>query len=133
MNAHYSSVAERAGHRCEYCRAPEAIFNFPFEVEHVIPASKGGVDDESNRALACRSCNLFKSDHLMGPDAETNEKANLFDPRRDSWILHFRFQSDSKTIEGLTSVGRATVERLRMNSPLQLAARQAWMRLRLYP
>ena len=133
MNAHYSSVAERAGHRCEYCRAPEAIFNFPFEVEHVIPASKGGVDDESNRALACRSCNLFKSDHLTGPDAETNENAKLFDPRRDSWGAHFRFQSESKTIEGLTSVGRATVDRLRMNSPLQLAARQAWMRLRLYP
>ena len=31
MNPHYPLVAERAGHRCEYCHAPEVIFNFPFE------------------------------------------------------------------------------------------------------
>ena len=36
MNRFYSEVAERAGHRCEYCRAPEVVFNFPFEVEHII-------------------------------------------------------------------------------------------------
>ena len=27
MNPRYARVAGRAGHRCEYCRAPEAIFN----------------------------------------------------------------------------------------------------------
>jgi hypothetical protein len=32
MNPHYEVVALRAGHRCEYCHAPEAVFNFPFEV-----------------------------------------------------------------------------------------------------
>ena len=36
MNPRYSAVAERAGHRCEYCGAPEVVFNFPFEVEHII-------------------------------------------------------------------------------------------------
>ncbi len=48
MNAHYAAVAERAAHRCEYCRAPEVIFNFPFEVEHVVPPGRGGMDQESN-------------------------------------------------------------------------------------
>lgn len=33
MNPHYHAVGTRAEHRCEYCHAPEAIFNFPFEVE----------------------------------------------------------------------------------------------------
>ena len=51
MNRHYAGVAERAGHRCEYCHAPEAIFNLPFEVEHIVPTSRGGPDDESNRRL----------------------------------------------------------------------------------
>jgi len=37
MNLHYAQVALRAGHQCEYCRAPEVVFNFPFEVEHIIP------------------------------------------------------------------------------------------------
>jgi hypothetical protein len=54
MNPHYPLVARRADHRCEYCRAPEAVFNFPFEVEHVVPSSRGGADDESNLCLACR-------------------------------------------------------------------------------
>ena len=49
MNRHYAGVAERAGHRCEYCHAPEAIFNLPFEVEHIVPTSRDGPDDESNR------------------------------------------------------------------------------------
>ena len=37
MNPLYAPVAARAAHRCEYCRAPEVIFNFRFEVEHIIP------------------------------------------------------------------------------------------------
>lgn len=61
MNPQYRRVAQRAAHKCEYCGAPEAIFNFPFEVEHIIPQSQGGVDDETNLALSCRACNIHKS------------------------------------------------------------------------
>jgi len=60
MNPYYSAIAERANHRCEYCHAPELVFNFPFEVEHITPLSQQGTNDESNLALACRSCNLRK-------------------------------------------------------------------------
>jgi molybdenum cofactor biosynthesis enzyme MoaA len=28
MNPYYNLVADRANHRCEYCHAPELIFNF---------------------------------------------------------------------------------------------------------
>ena len=65
MNPCYLMVAKRAAHHCEYCGAPEAVFNFPFEVEHVVPPGCGGTDDESNLALACRSCNVYKSDSLV--------------------------------------------------------------------
>ena len=58
MNRRYVNVAARAGHRCEYCRAPEVIFNLPFEVEHVVPISRQGPDDEPNLALACRPASL---------------------------------------------------------------------------
>ena len=64
MNPFYHLVADRACHRCEYCHAPELVFNFPFEVEHIIPTSRGGANVEINLALACRSCNLRKGIRL---------------------------------------------------------------------
>ena len=57
MNPHYEVVALEAGHCCEHCHAPEAVFNFPFEVEHIIPLARDGADAVHNWALACRACN----------------------------------------------------------------------------
>ena len=48
MNPYYAVIAERANYRCEYCHAPEEAFNFPFEVEHIHPVSRGGPDDIDN-------------------------------------------------------------------------------------
>ena len=133
MNPRYPRVAQRAAHLCEYCHAPESIFNFPFEVEHIIPPNRGGSDDETNWALACRSCNLHKAHHLDGADAETGVVAKLFHPRQDRWEEHFRIDAATTSILGRTPVGRATVERLRLNRASQLAARRQWMRLGLFP
>lgn len=66
MNPYYMAIAERANHRCEYCKAPEVVFNFPFEVEHIIPLSRQGATNEVNLALACRSCNLRKGNRING-------------------------------------------------------------------
>jgi hypothetical protein len=133
MNRHYPLVAERAAHRREYCRAPEAIFDFPFEVEHILPLAQQGVDDETNLALACRACNLFKADHLTGEDALTGMAVPLFHPRTDSWEAHFEIDTETGSIQGRTPTGRATVARLQLNSPLQLEARRQWVRLGLFP
>lgn len=134
MNPHYPLVAERAGHRCEYCHAPEAVFNMPFEVEHIIPLAKDGLDEASNWALACRSCNLNKSNHTDGFDLATQQRVRLFHPRQDNWTEHFAVDEVSLfTLQGNTPIGRATVSQLRMNSRLQLAARAQWIELRLFP
>jgi hypothetical protein len=133
MNPHYPAVARRGNHRCEYCHAPEAIFNFPFEVEHVIPTSQSGADDLANLALTCRSCNLYKSNHLIGPDDATGTEVALFNPRTENWTEHFELDLDRGEIRGRGPTGRATVARLRMNDPVQIAARLLWIRLRLYP
>lgn len=133
MNPLYPLVARRAGHRCEYCRAPEAIFNLPFEVEHIDPTSRSGSDDESNRALACRSCNVFKSDRIDGFDEVTGEIVRLFHPRIDVWEEHFRVDIDSGNILGLTPAGRATIAVLQMNRPSQVSARRQWAQLALFP
>lgn len=129
MNRHYSAVAERAAQRCEYCHAQEAVFNFAFEVEHIVPQSRGGSSDESNLALACRSCNLFKSDAVAGG----GEQKPLFNPRTQQWEEHFSVVSETAEITGLTETGRATVAQLQMNRPRQVSAHKRWMQLGIFP
>lgn len=133
MNPRYGQVALRAEHRCEYCHAPEAVFNFPFEVEHITPVALGGSDELSNLALACRSCNLRKAAHRSGLDPASQAVVLLFHPRQDLWEEHFRATAPSGEIEGLTAIGRATVTRLQMNHETQLAARKQWLRLDFFP
>ena len=133
MNARYPEVADRAGHRCEYCGAPEAVFNFPFEVEHVVPVSHGGPTEPGNLALACRSCNLRKAASVGGIDPDGGTQVRLFNPRHDRWADNFRFDTDRGEIVGLSPMGRATVHRLAMNSEAQRTARRQWARLGLFP
>lgn len=133
MNPHYAAVALRAGHRCEYCHAPEVIFNFPFEVEHIIPTSREGPDEESNWALSCRSCNLHKSAQISATDPETQRTERLYHPRGDAWDAHFRVDLESGEIIGQTPIGRATIAGLQINGKAQLTARIQWMRLGIFP
>lgn len=132
MNPNYAPVARRARHICEYCRAPEAVFNLPFEVEHIKPLSRGGDDSENNLALSCRSCNLYKSDVISGFDEESRNKTRLFNPRIDAWSEHFAINDKTSEIEGLTAIGRVTVSRLRMNGKAQVSARIQWLKLGLF-
>ncbi|WP_017328419.1 HNH endonuclease [Synechococcus sp. PCC 7336] len=133
MNPNYAAVANRAEHRCEYCRAPELVFNFPFEVEHIIPIALNGSNVLSNLALACRSCNLRKGTNISAVDPQLNVSTDLFHPRQDRWLAHFQSNSNTGEILGLTPTGRATIACLKFNHFQQLAARQLWIRLGLFP
>lgn len=123
----YAVVAERARRRCEYCLAPELIFNAAFEVEHVTPRDRGGADEEWNLALACRSCNGSKYLATAAPDPQSGRSVRLFNPRFDAWDDHFSLHVTSAEIVGRSPIGRATVSRLKMNGPKQLEARRLWI------
>lgn len=132
MNPLYDSIAKIAQHRCEYCRAPELAFNFPFEVEHIIPKSRQGSDKIDNLALACRSCNLHKGSRISMIDPDTQIEIKLFNPRKDDWKTIFKITS-AHGILGLTATGRVTVAGLNMNNPPQLFARRLWIQWNLFP
>ena len=133
MNPAYPWVSERANHRCEYCRAPELIFNFPFEVEHIVPLSQGGTDAEDNLALACRSCNLRKGTRTSGVDPYSGHEVGLFNPREDHWDGHFQAVPENGALMGVSPTGTATISSLHMNSPAQMTARCLWIELGLFP
>jgi len=50
----------RDGNSCAYCGTE----NKSLEIDHIIPKSKGGVNDINNLVLSCRDCNSKKDDKL---------------------------------------------------------------------
>jgi hypothetical protein len=108
-------VALRASYRCEYCQSSALFSPDPFSIEHIIPISKGGKDEEGNIAYACQGCNNRKYTHTKGLDPVTNTLVPLFHPREELWQYHFQWSVDWFTIIGVTPSGRATTSRLKLN------------------
>jgi hypothetical protein len=114
-------VQRRAGERCEYCRLHQEHSDLKHHVEHIMAKQHGGSDGVDNLALACHRCNLHKGPNLTGIDPQTGEVAFLFHPRRDRWSDHFAFAG--LRINGISAVGRATVQVLNMNDARRLDVR----------
>lgn len=108
-----------------------ALQGAEFHIDHVIPTFKGGSDDFDNLALACVLFNLSKSDRLSFVDPETSTVVPTFNPRRDDWSEHFRFEMHH--LLGLTPTGRATIAAFNLNSPRRLLIRKAEELLGIYP
>ncbi|WP_243997837.1 HNH endonuclease [Methylobacterium sp. E-005] len=51
-----NAVIERDGLVCAYC----GDFNGPFEIDHVVPYSRGGENEPNNLCVACKPCNRSK-------------------------------------------------------------------------
>jgi 5-methylcytosine-specific restriction endonuclease McrA len=100
-------VRDRAGRRCEYCRAPEEVTGSRYLIDHIFPRSCGGTDQRENLAFACSTCNLAKSNQVTGVDPQTGQEEHLFHPRRHRWKDHFAVVPDSLELRGLTPQGRA--------------------------
>ena len=124
-------VLQRARGSCEYCRMNQAIQGATFHIEHVIPLARGGATIAENLALACPSCNLWKSDLVEAEDPSTGWRVPLYDPRRERWGDHFRV--DGASIVGTSPTGRATVARLRMNAERRLQIREVERSLGWWP
>ena len=102
-------------------------------MEHIIPASKGGSSRAPNYALSCFNCNLSKSAQVTGIDPKTELEEPLFHPRKDRWADHFRWVKNFTAIQGKTATGRATVDRLKMNSSARVIARRLWRATGIWP
>src|SRR3989304_4087779 len=86
-------VADRAQWQCEYCRSPAAFSTQPFEVDHIIPYSKGGSTTPENLALSY-GCNSYKGNRTHARDPQTGRIVPIFNPRRQRWSRHFVWSED---------------------------------------
>ncbi|MBN3925793.1 HNH endonuclease signature motif containing protein [Nostoc sp. NMS4] len=132
-------VRKRANYLCEYCHSPERISTTRFTVDHLIPKSIGGSDELNNLALACRRCNERRYNSVAGYDLETKAVVPLFNPRQQIWSEHFLWSANSRTIIGVTPIGRATCKPLDLNGDRYpeddsiQSARGFWVKPSLHP
>lgn len=53
--AQAARIRERDGHTCQQCGA------FGHEVDHIIPVSQGGTNDDANLQALCSACHMAKT------------------------------------------------------------------------
>jgi len=126
-------VASQARFRCGYCLTQEQVSGVPLTIEHLMPRAKGGNDTEENLWTACRLCNETKGILTDAPEPETGEVVPLFNPRQQSWADHFVWSENGTQIIGTTSVGRATVLALALNTEFRVRARALWVEVGWHP
>ncbi len=126
-------VKLRANNNCEYCHAIGSFSFHPFPVEHIIPISKGGSEEDSNLANACQFCNGSKSDKIEALDPLTGLPVSLFNPRTQAWSENFVWSDDFTLIIGITPIGRATVNCLKMNREEAINLRAALRDFGVHP
>ena len=112
----YKEILEEiAGGRCEYCKSLAKYATESFCIDHILPKSKGVADDLTNLAFSCIGCNSRKYNKTSAIDPVTGEEVTLFNPRTDNWNQHFVWANDSFRIIGISPIGRATIEALKLN------------------
>lgn len=126
-------VAETAKYRCGYCLTQALIVGTPMEIDHLIPESLEGSNDEDNLWLACGLCNSIKNKLVAAFDPLTGEVVSLFNPRTQIWHEHLTWSENNTKIIGLTNIGRATVFALKLNRPHLTMSRKLWTKWGVHP
>lgn len=56
-------ILKRFNFKCQYCgrNSQESVL----EIDHIVPKAKGGLNKNENLTVACRECNVGKSDVLL--------------------------------------------------------------------
>ena len=127
------AIAVEANFICGYCQTAQKIIGLPLVIDHLIPITKGGTNAPDNLWLACRRCNEFKGAKTEEIDPLSGKAVPLYNPRRQSWPVHFAWDETGTQIIGLTAVGRATIVALRLNNDEIVGARSLWVAAGWHP
>ncbi len=126
-------VVERSKGYCEYCQLPAAFSSSLFNFEHIIPLIKDGLTTLTNLAYSCGGCNAHKKDKVESPDPLTRQLSALFNPRINNWSEHFEWSDNDLYVIGITPMGRATVNRLKVNRDGNVNLRRLLILAELHP
>jgi 5-methylcytosine-specific restriction endonuclease McrA len=128
-----TNVRKAAKYRCGFCLFQESYSHTTFQIDHIIPVSKNGTNEQQNLWLVCETCNRAKSDKIEGFDSVTNLKCPLFNPRNQIWQEHFEWIDNFTQIKGKTAIGRVTVNELNLNKERIVKVRKNWVAVGWHP
>jgi 5-methylcytosine-specific restriction endonuclease McrA len=90
-------LAIGTGFRCAYCETDFFVSVdacYSVQVEHIVPLTKEGRDEPSNKTVACKTCNFFKRAWdprtVTGPEATREE---LLEAAR-KYVMEIRKQKE---------------------------------------
>lgn len=126
-------VVARAQDRCEYCQSVAEYATQSFDIDHIVPVSRGGTTVDYNLAFACSGCNSHKFNRLTALDPVDGKEVPLFHPRQQRWHEHFGWTEDFSRVVGLTPTGRATVAALQLNRAGVVGLRQLLYQVGRHP
>lgn len=112
-------LLEKWQRTCAYCGAPSV----PFQVEHIVPRSRGGSNRVSNLTLACEPCNQKKGDRTAEEFGHPHIQTQAQQPLRDAaavnttrWALYQRLVDTGLPVE-IGTGGRTKYNRTRLGQP----------------
>ena len=108
-------IKERARYLCEYCLSPEHFCPAYYEGDQITPVSAGGEDSFENLANSCGGCNNNKSNATEAIDPSTGQTVPLYNPRIHNWADHFVWNNNYTLMLGISPIGRATIQKLKLN------------------
>lgn len=138
MSEYYSKkikgfIKGRAKGRCEYCQWFDDFAPSPYNIEHIIPSSKGGLSSLENLAFSCRGCNGHKSNTVKVRHDLSASWIDLYNPRTQIWSEHFAWDMTKTKIIGLTPTGEVTIQTLKMNRAKLTRLRGVFVALGMHP
>jgi len=110
-------LLEKFQRRCVYCHAT----NVPFEIDHVLPRSRGGSDRVSNLVLSCHDCNQAKGDRTASEFGHGEVERQARTPLKDAAAVNATRSALVHALHGLDlpigtwSGGRTRWNRKRFN------------------
>ena len=119
--------------RCVYCQSAQQYVLGVLEIDHIIPLTANGTNEEHNLCLACRLCNGYKASQTSAIDPVSQIEIALFNPRTQIWNAHFYWDDSGTQIIGITECGRATVSALNLNNKIALTVRYNWVEAGWHP
>lgn len=118
----HENVRGRYGGSCGYCGVSDEEAGGQFTVDHFIPKSDGGDDQDENLVYCCFRCNLYKSD-FSPTDGDHAAGRVLLHPSRDDPSAHLMLDASTGLLESLSETGNFHIALLHLNRPALVAHR----------